>query len=616
MANNSVILSTLDFDSLKQNLKNYLQTQSVFRDYNFDASNINVLLDVLSYNTHLNAFYLNMIASEMFLDSAQKYDSVVSHAKELNYIPSSYKSSVASINLVLSSEDSGGSILIPKGTVFTGLNSNGSYSFTTNEDKTITSSNSTYLVSNLSIYEGNYLQDIYVMNYDLSNQQFLISNRNVDLDSITVNVIENSGASNTSFTRRDNLYGLDSASNIFFVQPAQNNQYEIVFGDGLFGRKPLNSALINISYRVSSGIDSDGVSTFALSTDLGAINSSTINPTSVTTVSASSGGANQESIESIKFSAPRYFATQQRAVTNDDYASLVLTNFPSQVSDVIVYGGQELDIKQYGRVVLCLKPARGTIVPDFTKTEITNFLQDYIAIPNRIIIDDPEYIYCSVYTRVQYDKKTTSKTASDLSSLVLNSIINYNTNNLDKFGEDFRYSKLVYDIDNSDPSIVSNFTENRMIKRLSPLVNSRQDIEINFNNQIYYDATASVDSNIHSLIHESELELLNEHSSILSDTFTYVDSAEVSHPLSFIEDRDGVVSIFKFTPQGIVQVESIGTVDYITGMVKLNNFKVSSYENYIKVYARPRTKDIFANKNKIIVIDPADVVIEMIEKRT
>lgn len=616
MSNNSVILSTLDFDSLKLNLKNFLQTQSVFRDYNFDASNISVLLDVLAYNTHLNAFYLNMVASEMFLDSAQKYDSVISHAKELNYIPKSYKSSSASVNVQLFSENSGGSILIPKGTVFTGLNSNGSYSFTTNEDKTITSSNSTYLASNLSIYEGNYFQDSYIMNYNITNQQFLINNRNVDLDSVTVNVIENSGALNTSFTRKDNLYGLDASSNIFFVQPAQNNQYEIVFGDGLFGRKPLNSAIVNINYRVASGPDADGVSVFNLSSDLGTLNSSSITTVSVNTAVSSSGGANQESIESIKFSAPRYFATQQRAVTNDDYASLVLDNFSSQISDVIVYGGQELDIKQYGRVVVCLKPQIGTIVSDFTKAEISNFLQDYIAIPNRIIIDDPEYIYCSVYTRVQYDKKTTTKTPSDLSSLVLNSIINYNDANLDKFGEDFRYSKLVYDIDNSDPSIVSNFTENRMVKRFSPLLNSRQDIEINFNNQIYYDATASVQSDIHDIIHESEIDLLSTHSSILSDNFTYVDMNETAHELAFIEDRDGKVNIFKFTSQGIALVETIGTIDYQTGIVKLNNFKTSSYDSYIKLYGRPRTKDIFANKNKIIRIDPADVVIDMIEKRT
>lgn len=616
MANTSVILNTLDFNVLKENFKVFLKQQSVFRDYNFEASNINVLLDVLSYNTHLNAFYLNMVASEMFLDSAQKYESVVSHAKELNYIPRSAKSSKANINLTLNSTDAPGKITIPKGAIFTGVNSNGSFSFTTKEAKTVNSSNTTYVFANLEIYEGTYFQDTYVMDYDIENQRFLITNKNADLESLTVNVIENSGSSNTSFTKKDTLFGLTSASEIYFVQGAQNNKYEVVFGDGSFGRRPLNAAVINLNYRVNSGIESDGVSSFTLSTDLGQFNNSTITTTSLVVAANSSGGSDQESIESIRFAAPRYFAAQQRAVTNDDYASLILSNFPSLVSDVNVYGGQELEIKQYGRVVVCIKPVSDEILPDFAKTEITRFMENYIAIPNRIIIDDPDYLYCSVYSEVQYDKNTTVKTPSDLSSLVVNSITDYSTNNLEKFGNDFRFSRLVREIDNSDTSITSNFTEIRMIKRIIPVINSLNTIEINYNNEIFFDATSYFDSATHSALHESEIDLLNTHSSLLSSNFTYISTSGQVYPLSFIEDRDGIVAVYRFTSLGISFVENIGTVDYATGVVKLNNFRVSSYDNYISLYARPRNKDILADKNKIITIDPSDVVVNMVEKRT
>lgn len=618
MANSSIVLSTLDFNSLKANLKQYLQSQSVFKDYNFDGSNMSVLLDVMSYNTYLNAFYLNMVASEMFLDSAQKYDSVISHAKELNYIPNSAKSSSSEITLNVVASNTGGSLTVPKGTRFSGTNSNGSFIFTTDESTTVvssTSGNNNFTVANLQIYEGNYFTDTYVMNYNIENQQFLISNRNADTDSLSVNIIENSGASNTAFKQVKNLFGLNSNSNVYFLQAAQNGLYEIVFGENLFGRKPLNGAVIVMNYRVSAGVSADGVNKFSLVSDLGPNNGGTIDSSSVVVVSNSSGGSSQESIESVRFAAPRYFATQQRAVTSDDYSSLILSNFGEQISDVLVYGGQESEPKKYGRVIVAIKPSSGTIAPNYVKDNISNYLRELVALPNRVEIEDPDYLYCSVVSRVQYDENATTRTASEIRTSVLNNIVSYSTNNLEKFDNDLRYSKVVSTIDSSDPSIVSNQTELRLVKRLAPTLNSNEKYTIRTFNQIFYTSTVYTPNVEHTALHSDPYSLHSEHTSILSSTFTYNSTDGKSYPLSFIEeDQKGNLRVFSPVGTELIVTDVIGTVNYITGEIKINRLNAANYNNYISLYIRTQTSDLIAKQNKILIIDPSDVVVEMLGK--
>lgn len=616
MANTALNLSSLDFDTLKENFKQFLRSQSAFKDYDFSGSNINVLLDIMSYNSYLNSFYLNMVASEMFLDSAQKYDSVVSHAKELNYVPRSTRSSAANVNVTITVGNPVGSLVIPKETKFTGVNSNGSFVFTTDETKILTSANSTYSINELQIYEGDYYQDSYVVNYDIENQLYTISNQNVDIDSVTVNVIENNGATNTEFTRAQTLFGLNSDSKIYFIQGSQNGLYEVVFGDGLFGRKPLDTATVVIRYRVSSGISGDGVSEFFLSDDLTLNNqtSGEITVNSVLVSSNSSGGASQESIESIRFAAPRYFATQQRAVSADDYASLVLSNFGGEISDVIVYGGQEVEPKLYGRVIISLKPSNGTVTPDYIKSKISNYLLDYIALPNRILISDPEYTYCYVKSTVQYDPTSTSKTPEEIKTQVLNSVISYSSGNLEKFGNDLRYSRLVNEIDNSDTSITSNDTELRIIKRLTPKFNTKTTYSIDVGNVLYYDATTTVSNEQHSLLHANEVDARLAHSTLISSTFTYNSTDGNAYPLSFFEDdAQGNINVYTTIGTEIIKLDNVGTIDYSTGLVKLNNINIADYTTYISLYIRSRYKDIFATQNKIILIEPSDVNIEIIE---
>jgi hypothetical protein len=351
-----------------------------------------------------------------------------------------------------------------------------------------------------------------------------------------------------------------------------------------------------------------------LADDIAHVNKGTIENNIITTVSNSSSGALQESIESIRFAAPRFFATQQRAVTSDDYSSLILSNFSGEISDVVVYGGQDVEPKLYGRVIISIKPTSGIIAPNFVKDKISNYLLDYIALPNRIIITDPEYIYCSIVSKVQYDKNITNKTPSEIQTIVLNSIINYSKNNLEKFGNDLRYSRLVTDIDNGDSSITSNDTELRIIKRISPILNQNTSFDFTIGNVLYYDSTNYNTSIDHTLLHESETDVHYDHATAISSQFTYNAKDGRVYPLSFIEDdAEGNLKVFSTIGSEILPIDTVGTIDYFTGRVTINDLNVQNYNNYISIYFRSRNKDIFAAQNKIIIIDPTDVNISVLE---
>lgn len=614
-ANSSIVLSSLDFDTLKQNFKEYLKSQSVLKDYDYDGSNMSVLLDVMAYNSYLNSFYLNMVAAEMFLDSAQKYDSVISHAKELNYLPRSARSSSANVSVTFLTDGINGKLNVPKGTRFTGFNANGSFVFTTDQAIILSSPNNTFVANNIQIFEGDYYKDSFVVDYNIENQRFEITNKNIDTNSLSVNVIENNGASNTEFTRAETLYGLNGQSNVYFIQPSLNESFEIVFGDNLFGRKPKNGAVLDLRYRAASGIESDGANSFTLSDDLGPINGGQAIVSNLTVVSQASSGGEKEDIESIRFSAPRYFATQQRAISSDDYAALIFDNFGGQISDVVVYGGQEVEPKLYGRVIIALKPAVGTIAPNYIKNQVTDYLKEFIALPNRVVITDPDYTYCSVFTEVQYDPKVTTKTVSEIQNLVLKSIINYSANNLEKFGNDLRFSRLTSSIDSADTSITSNDTDLRLIKRINPNFNQKTTYKFSLGNILYYDASIFSTNEQHKLLHDSEKSLRFAHSTMISSTFTYNASNGKSYELAFFED-DANGNIVLYAPIGdnLLPIEPVGSINYVTGEVSLNNINIKTYENnYISLYFRSRNKDLYADQNKIIVIDPNDVEITVVE---
>jgi hypothetical protein len=545
-----------------------------------------------------------MIGSEMFLDSAQKYESVVSHAKELNYTPRSAHSAVANIAFTVATTGLSNKLTIPEGTRFFGYNSNGSYTFVADLATTYVSSNGTFIVNNLQINQGEYFRDSFVMNYDDEAQRFLLSNKNIDINSLDVSIIENNDTANPiRFERKETLFNLTSTSEIYFLQGAENNKYEIVFGDGLFGRKPLNGAIVVVSYIVTDGSDGNGVDNFTIADDLSAYNGGATTVSDITVITPSQTGANQESMESIRFSAPRYFATQQRAVSSDDYASLVVTKFGGEVDDVIIYGGQELEPKLYGRVIIAVKPSSAKIAPDYLKNQITNYLQDFIALPNRVKVSDPDYFYIKVITKVQYDSKSGSKSVSEIESNVLDTLVNYSATHLEKFGNDFRYSRLVSHIDDTDTFITSNDTNVYLVKKISPKLSYATSYDIQFNNPAEqegsYDGVAYPDERVFT-----------------SSDFTYVDSDDVLWPVSYIEDDAlGNLIVYTYSSTGTKYIinTKIGSIDYSSGRVIITNLKTASYVNHISLKMTTVNKDIIASKNMILGIDPEDITVNVIE---
>ena len=321
MSNNNINLVSFDFDSLKADLKAFMQSNSVFRDYNFEGSNLSVLLDILSYNTQKNAFLLNMVAAESFLDSAQLRDSVVSLAKSLNYTPYSSQSPKATVSVTFTTSGINNIFGIPKGASFSGSNSNGVFSFVTDQNYFATSSNGVFTFNNIDIYEGSYINESFVVDNSTDGQRFILSNPNIDINSISVSQFID--FSYTDYTLYTSLYDVSSNTNAYFIQAAEDNKYEITFGDGIFGNPPTDKSTLLVTYRITDGSAGGGCSSFTIDSDYGTYNNGTSAITNLTTVIAASAGSDPEDIESIRFRAPKYFATQERAIIADDYITLI-----------------------------------------------------------------------------------------------------------------------------------------------------------------------------------------------------------------------------------------------------------------------------------------------------
>ena len=592
MANTTVALTALDFDTLRANLANTMSSNPQFRDYDFAGPNLSVLLDILAQNSWLNAFYLNMVASEMFLDSAQLYNSVVSRAKELNYPPQSAKSSVATVTLGVSTVGIGNTFTVPKGTPFIGTNSNGSFSYVTDATVVAFSGNGYFTLANLQVYEGSYLTDTWVYCASNADQTFVLSNPSIDAASLSVTVTQGGGAQVLAFKRAETLSALDGNSQIYFLQGAQDGRYEIVFGDGLFGLIPDDGALVSANYRVAAGPAADGVSRFQPAGNLGTLNGGQATVT-VTTGANSAAGALPQTIDSIRFYAPRYYAAQQRAVSTDDYRTLVLANFVGEVADCGVYGGETLNPKQYGAVVVCLKPPGGLVAADYVKNAVVEYLTDYSQVPGRIIAADPMPMYLAVSTTVTYDSSVTTLSASDLQYMVGASIQAYDSASLESFDSNFRYSKFVTAIDGTDGSIVSNQTTVLLTHRIAPVPGVSTSYTMS-----YYNALREGDPEVPVMT---------------SSGFAFVDSTGTLRPLCFMRD-DGVGNIEVYTyTQGreIVVVPVIGTIDYADGTLALSMFTAASYVGHISLMADTLENDVRAASGVILSIDPNDVSVTM-----
>lgn len=603
MANNSISLVDLDFDTLKQNLKTYLKAQPQFVDYDFDGSNMSVLLDVLTYNTHLNAFYMNMVASEMFLDSAQLRNSVISKAKELNYVPRSAKSSEAEITV--SFPQSGLSVFaIPFGTKFTGRASNGTFTFTTDRSYVLYPSGNRF-TGNVTIYDGGYFSDAFVYDSSIEAQRFIMSNDNIDTDSLTILVSENDGQTNTYFSRAENLYGLNSSSTVYFLQATEDTRYEVVFGDGVLGRKPNNDALVYANYRVCSGSDADGSTNFTLDDNLGPVNGIGAINASITVVNSGSGGAAAESVESIRFNAPRHYQTLGRAVTMGDYKNLVLNNF-NEVKAVNVYGGESVQGSvQFGRVFVVPVSFSGAPLSVIEKDNIEAFLRDKCTMGITPVVTDPDYLYLIVTTKVKYDSASTINTPADISGLVSAAINTYDTDSLTDFDIEFQTSRLEAAINGADASISSNETTVVMRKSVEIELNAESYIDVNYRNPIVPGSFSS--------------------SKFISGnkTFQYTDYNDLNNTLTVRQVSNGKVEITNsstdvylkdVTSPGYETYSVAGTINYGTGVSSLNKISINGFvdSSSIEFYAAPLNLDIKASDNDLIQIDIENLNIDVV----
>lgn len=625
MSDSSIVLTQLDFDSYKDSLKTFLRAQDRFKDYNFDGSNLSVLLDVLSYNTYQNAFYLNMISNEMFLDSAKLRDSVISHAKELNYLPRSFRSASATIQLIITSTDaSKRSIVVPKGTSFTSRVDDFTYNFSTTENVVITNrvpsgSNFVYTSENITIYEGNYLSDTYNVNYN-DALIYKISNKRVDLESLLVTVFEDNGTTTHVYKRATSLFGHDANSKVFFLQPGIGDAYEVVFGDGVVGRKPKNNSVIVIEYRICNGELPNGAFRF--------INTARIdNEQNVTieTLTAASDGAVAEDLNSIKFNAPRAFTTQERAVTSEDYENLLKANFP-EINAVVAYGGEDANPPQFGRIFLSIDLQEVDGLPKIKENEYKRFLRSRSSVAIEPLFVSPDYTYIYVNTNIKYNINTTGLNPEDIRTLVIDSILNHASTNLNNFGRTLRYSRFVRDIDAAETSIISNETNIELVKYLTPIlstsvtsnpnatsgslvaiatsgvVSSGQNVTIDFKNPLKNDVPGKGAEHVLGDIHV-----------VSSSTFTYngISNCRLE------DDGDGTMRIVAISGTQHRTIINIGTVDYDTGIIRINNFNITNYTGTsLKIYAKPRTLDITSSQNVILNIleNDVDVTIEQIRE--
>ena len=591
MASNKLEVSELDFDNIKSNLKIFLQNQSEFQDYDFEGSGFAVLLDLLAYNSHYLGFNANMLANEMYLDSADIRKNIVSLAKMLGYTPSSPKSPVANIDILLNN-GSGASVTMPKGTVFTTTVENVGYQFVTNEATTITPSEGVYRFSDIDIYEGTLTTFRYTVDSSDVDQKFLIPTPNADTSTLKV-TIQNSATDTTTstYTLSTGLREITSTSKVYFLQETDDNKFEVYFGDGVLGNKLSDGNIVILEYVVTNKIEANGASSFALSGSIAGFTD-----VSITVNSNAQGGSEAETKESIRFNAPLNYESQDRVVTTTDYETRVKSIYPNAQS-VSAWGGEDEETPVYGVVKIAIKARSGSTLTTATKNSIVTQLQKYNVASVRPEIVDPETTNILLTSTVKYDEAATSKTASTLKSDVISSLNTYNANTLQQFDGVFRYSKVTGLIDDTDNSIVSNITTLKIRKTFTPTLSSSTRYDIYFRNALY---------NPHSGHKSSEGGILESSGFKVNGDTTNV----------YYLDDDGQGNVRRYYLTGSVrnyENNTQGTINYTTGQITLNSLNVSSVENIrgasssvIELTVQPSSNDIVPVRNQIVQIDVAN----------
>tara|TARA_R110002074_G_scaffold59808_4_gene145276 strand:+ start:1946 stop:3787 length:1842 start_codon:yes stop_codon:yes gene_type:complete len=593
MASNKLQVADFDFDNVKANLKSFLQDQPAFSDYNFEGSGFAVLLDTLAYNTHYLGFNANMLANELYLDSADIRKNVVSLAKMLGYTPTSAKSPLANVDITLNNA-TGSSVTMLKGTSFTSVVDNVNYQFVTNQEIIMSPQNGVYKFSGVDLYEGTLVTYRYTADSTDVDQKFIIPTVNADTDTLKI-TIQNSITDTTqnTYTLASGLKSLNNTSKAYFLQETDTGKFEVYFGDNVIGKKLSDGNIVIMEYIVGNRDEANGCSSFSLSGSVG-----TFTNVSIVTNSAAQGGSDPESKESIRFNAPLQYTSQDRAVTTTDYETLVKSIYPNATS-ISAWGGEDDETPVYGVVKIAVKGQSGVPLTNATKLDIVTKLKSYNVASVRPEIIDPSVTYIVLVVNAKFDKKSTAKTSETLRSQITNAISDYNKNTLIAFDGVFRFSKMTGIIDNVDSSILSNITTVKMRKSFTPTLNSSTKYDVYFRNAIY---------NPHS-----------GHESVLTSTGFKISGN--SNEMFLDDDGMGNVRVY-YLVGGIKTIQNAtqGTIDYATGQVTLNSLSVNTVSNVrgvisssIEITVSPSSNDVVPVRDQILEIDVGNSIVNVSE---
>ena len=591
MAQHRLDISELDFENIKSSLKRFLSNQTQFKDYDFEGSSMAVLLDLLAYNTHYLAYNANFVANEMFMDTAQLRSSVASLAKLVGYTPNSARAPIADLKLVIN-DATGSTVTIPAGTKFSSSIDGLTYTFVTVGDHVVQPVDGVYTAQSLNVYEGTYVSYNYTFDSTDIDQRFLIPSDRADSTTIKV-AVQNSASDVTTatYTKATSITELNGDSKVYFLQEAEDGQYEIYFGDGVIGKKLDDGNIISISYVVTNKTEANGATSFSLSGSISGFTDVTI-----TVNSSAQGGAEPESLQSIKTSSANFYASQDRAVTVEDYKSKTKQLY-ANVQSVSAWGGEDNDVPFYGRVYISILPTSGSNLTESTKSRIITDLKKYSVASVTPVIVDPEITNIILRSSIKFDQTATTKVADAIKSDVITTITNYNANTLQSFDNMFRHSKVIGLIDDTDESILSNVTTVQLRKSFTPTIGSSQKYSIAFSNALY---------NPHSG-HASD------GGGILSSTGFKIDGNTTD---VFFLDDDGNGNVRRYKMDGSARSyanATQGTIDYSSGLVEVNSLNVSNIENIrgaastvIEITVKPNSNDIVPIRNQVLEIDVAN----------
>ena len=580
-------ISQLDFDNIKANLKRYLSNQNQFKDYDFEGSGMAVLLDLLSYNTHYLSYHANIAANEMFIDTADIRESIVSLAKALGYTPNSPRAAEADINVVVNGA-TGATLTMNAGTQFTTTVDGVSYNFVTTSSTTIAPTDGVYTFSNLKIKEGTYVTFNHTADTTDVDQKFLIQSVNADTSTLIVKV-QNSDTDTTvnTYTRATSITELDSTSKVYFLQESEDGKFEVYFGDGVIGKAIEDGNIVILQYVVTNKTAANGASSFALSGNIGGFSDVTI-----TVNSNAANGAEAESKESIKFNAPKSYAAQDRAVTVNDY-KIKVQELYANTKSVSAWGGEDNATPFYGRVYISINPKTGTNLTQATKDSLVTQLKKFSVASVTPVIVDPETTSVLLTSTINYNESATANTSTAIKTLITTAITNYNDNTLNQFDGVLRYSKLLDIIDDAESSILSNITTLKLRKTFTPTLSTSTNYTVDFSNALY---------NPHTEHNKAA-------GGILSTTgFKVANDTNV-----YFFDDDGNGNIRRYYLIGSVRnyVDSTaGTINYSTGALAFNALTIASIENIrgsastvIECTVTPSSNDIVPVRNQVVDID-------------